>query len=275
MCCRRVRTGRSRQRRTRRRIATGVEDGNASRSGRPSRILATVSLTVAAPKAVRPASISYSTQPKAQISARWSTAAPRACSGAMYVAVPRMTPGCVIAVVMVGECDSDADTSDIGSSAFARPKSSTFTVPSGRSLMLAGFKSRWMTRCSCADSSASAICAAICSASSSRNRSARDALCEIVALDQFHHKGGHAPALFEAVDGGDVWVVQRGEGLGFTLEACEPISVVCERLGQDLDRDVAIQLRIAGAKNLPHAAFADAGDNFVDTETGTGSKRQG
>ena len=27
--------------------------------------------------------------------------------------------------------------------------------------------------------------------------------------------------------------------------------------------------------HLPHAAYADAGDNFVDTETCTGSKRQG
>ena len=89
-----------------------------------------------------------------------------------------------------------------------------------------------------------------------------------------YHKGGHAPALFEAVDGGDVWVVQRGEGLGFTLEAREPISVVRERLGQDLDRDVAIQLRVAGPEDLPHAAFADAGDHFVDTETGTGGKGQ-
>ena len=37
-----------------------------------------------------------------------------------------------------------------GSSAFASPKSSTFTVPSGRTLMLAGFRSRWMMPCSCA-----------------------------------------------------------------------------------------------------------------------------
>ena len=47
----------------------------------------------------------------------------------------------------------------IGSSiAFARPKSSTFTTPSGVILMLAGFRSRWTTPRSCAYSSASAIC---------------------------------------------------------------------------------------------------------------------
>ena len=31
-----------------------------------------------------------------------------------------------------------------GSSAFARPKSNTFTVPSGRTLMFCGFRSRWI-----------------------------------------------------------------------------------------------------------------------------------
>jgi hypothetical protein len=53
-----------------------------------------------------------------------------------------------------------------GSASFANPKSSTFTVPSGRTLMFAGFRSRWTIPCSCAASSASAICFAISSTSS-------------------------------------------------------------------------------------------------------------
>jgi hypothetical protein len=51
-------------------------------------------------------------------------------------------------------------------SAFASPKSSTLTTPSERSLIFAGFRSRWMMFCSCAASSASAICRAIGNASS-------------------------------------------------------------------------------------------------------------
>ena len=39
-----------------------------------------------------PVTISNTTTPKAQMSARLSTAAPRACSGLMYAAVPRMIP---------------------------------------------------------------------------------------------------------------------------------------------------------------------------------------
>ena len=41
---------------------------------------------------------------------------------------------------MVGDCDTLSDDVPAGSMALARPKSRTFTVPSGRSLMFAGFR---------------------------------------------------------------------------------------------------------------------------------------
>ena len=101
------------------------------------------------------------------MSARLSTVFPRACSGDIYAAVPRIIPACVMAgVVIVGDIDRLGDELAAGSIAFARPKSSTFTVLSPRTLMFAGFRSRWMTPCSCAASSASAICLAIGNASS-------------------------------------------------------------------------------------------------------------
>jgi hypothetical protein len=40
-------------------------------------------------------------------------------------------------------------------------------------------------------------------------------------------------------------MVQRRKGLGFAQEAREPLGVVRERLGQDLDRDVTIELGVA------------------------------
>ena len=80
-----------------------------------------------------------------------------------------------------------------GSSALASPKSSTLTVPSGRTLMLAGFRSRWMMPWSCAASSASAICRAIGSASSSGIGAAREALREVLPFDELHHQGGDSP----------------------------------------------------------------------------------
>ena len=59
--------------------------------------------------------------------------------------MPRITPRQVIggALVIVGELSGvRALVAEAGSTAFASPKSSTLTVPSGRTLMLAGFRSR-------------------------------------------------------------------------------------------------------------------------------------
>jgi hypothetical protein len=45
-------------------------------------------------------------------------------------------------VVIVGDVDRLDDIAPGGSIAFARPKSSTFTVPSSRTLIFAGLRSR-------------------------------------------------------------------------------------------------------------------------------------
>ena len=62
----------------------------------------------------------------------------------MYAAVPRIIPTPVMSagVVIVGAIDMLGDEPAAGSIAFASPKSSTFTVPSLRTLMFAGFRSR-------------------------------------------------------------------------------------------------------------------------------------
>ncbi len=74
-------------------------------------------------------------------------------------------PAAVACAVRVGDIERLAPSVSL-SHALARPKSSTLTVPSGRSLMLAGLRSRWTIPCSCAASRASAICSAIAVASS-------------------------------------------------------------------------------------------------------------
>ena len=164
---RRQRRSFTRQRRRSRRTAGGVEPGRPEKSGSASMTRASTSATSPPLNARVPVSISKSTQPNAQISARLSTGLPRACSGAMYAAVPRIIPARVIAgVVIVGDIDTLDKDPAAGSVAFARPKSRTFTAPSGRTFTLAGLRSRWTIPCSCAASSASAICVATSSASS-------------------------------------------------------------------------------------------------------------
>jgi len=79
--------------------------------------------------------------------------------------VPRIIPACVIAGV-VSDPNVLGDTPPGASTVFARPKSRTLTVPSLRTLMFAGLRSRWTIPCSWAASSASAIWRASGSASS-------------------------------------------------------------------------------------------------------------
>ena len=160
------------------------------------------------------------------MSARLSTVFPRACSGLMYAAVPRIIPACVIAgVVIVGDIDRLGDEPAAGSIAFARPKSSTFTVPSGAHLDVRGLQIavndallvRGFERLGDLLRDGQRFV--------ERNRAARDALREIVALDELHHERGDAAAFFEAVDRGDVRMIQRGEHFRFALEAREPIGI--------------------------------------------------
>ena len=69
-------------------------------------------------------------------------------------------------------------------------------------------------------------------------------------------------------------MIQRGERLRFAQEAREPLGVVRERLGQDLDRDVAVQLRIARSIDFAHAPTADGLDQGEDAEARAGGEGQ-
>ena len=178
-----------------------------------------------------------------------------------------MNPGCVIAMVMVGECDTDADTAGVGSSAFARPKSSTLTVPSGRSLMLAGFKSRWMTRCSCAARAPSAICARDLQCLVDRDGPLRDAIGERRPLDELHHERRDAARSPPARRCRDVGMVQRGEHFGFALKARQPLESAATSVGKHLERDVALQVRVGRAVHLAHPAHTDEGGHSVRSDS--------
>ncbi len=102
-------------------------------------------------------------QPNDQTSVRRSVSLPRACSGLMNSGVPTISPGVEVSMTTVGERDMSPAIGRL--IALASPKSRTLTLPSGVILMFAGFRSRWITPFSCANSSASAIWAPMRSAS--------------------------------------------------------------------------------------------------------------
>ena len=129
---------RSRQRRSSCRIAGGVVAGSASRSGVFVSTAASVSEIVSPSNSRRPVSISKSTTPNAQMSARLSTGLAARLLRRHVGRRPEDHPRLGAArAVSVGEFARPAACSPepvAGSIALASPKSSTFTVPSGAHL---------------------------------------------------------------------------------------------------------------------------------------------
>ena len=99
-----------------------------------------------------------------------------------------------------------------------------------------------------------------------RDWTAGDPLREVLALHQFHHDG----AVLEAVDLRDVGVIERRQGLRFAIESRQALGISGQRLGQDLDRDLPIEPRIAGPIHLAHATDAKLSRDFVDAEPASG-----
>ena len=66
----------------------------------------------------------------------------------------------------------------------------------------------------------------------------------------------------------DVSVVQAGKNLSFSLEPREPIRIDSKRLGQDLQGDLTVQLRISGLIDLSDTPLANEGGHVVMPESG-------
>ncbi len=71
----------------------------------------------------------------------------------------------------------------------------------------------------------------------------------------------------------DVRVVEGGEHLRFAAEAREPIRIARDGRDQNLDGHVAIELRVAGAIDLAHAAGAEQRDDVIGAELRAGIER--
>ena len=61
-------------------------------------------------------------------------------------------------------------------------------------------------------------------------------------------------------------MIERREQLRFALEARHAVGVRRERRRQDLQRDVAIQLRVARAIHFAHSPGAEGREDFVGAE---------
>src|SRR5580700_3375377 len=64
-------------------------------------------------------------------------------------------------------------------------------------------------------------------------------------------------------------MIQGGSSLGFNFKALQPIRVSRHQFGQNLNRDLTVQPRIARAIHLTHAARPQGRQNFILTESCT------
>src|SRR4029453_18565467 len=100
------------------------------------------------------------------------------------------------------------------------------------------------------------------------NRALRDLIRKRRSLNELQNErveSGAYPerALLEAVNRGDIRVIQRGKELRLTFKPCDALGIGGEDVWKDFQRDVAIQFGVAGAIHLTHSAGAKRRQNFV------------
>ena len=105
-----------------------------------------------------------------------------------------------------------------------------------------------------------------------RDRALGNSIGEGRSFDQFHDERADAVRVFDAVDVADVRMIERREHLGFATESRQAVRIIRDRREQHFDRDVAIQLAVASAVDLPHAAGPEVGEDLIRAEARAGSQ---
>ena len=93
---------------------------------------------------------------------------------------------------------------------------------------------------------------------------------ERLTIDQLHHERQHAVLFLEAVDRGDVWMVEGREDSRLPLEPRHALRVCHEGRWQRLQGDVPAQNHIVRPIHLPHPAGAERAVNLVRTDPAAG-----
>jgi hypothetical protein len=99
-----------------------------------------------------------------------------------------------------------------------------------------------------------------------RHRAGAQTIRQRLPFDQLEDERVHAVAVLEAVDRRDVRMGQRRKNAGLTLESGAPVRIVDDRTRENLDGDVAIERRVAGAVNLAHATRSNQRLNVIRTK---------
>ena len=107
------------------------------------------------------------------------------------------------------------------------------------------------------------------------HRPARHDGGEVVALDELHHQRAHAARFLDAVDRGDVGVVDGRQRLRLAGEAGQAFGVAGQSFRQHLQCGVALQVRVARPIDLAHPTGPERRDDLVRPDSGTRSEGLG
>jgi hypothetical protein len=102
-----------------------------------------------------------------------------------------------------------------------------------------------------------------------------DPIAERFTIHQFHDESRRNSTLLDSEQGGDVGMDQRREGECFPPEAGKTLRVGGISIGQDLQRDIAVQAGVAGAVDFAHSALAQQFHDIEGSETPAGLQRHG
>ena len=93
-------------------------------------------------------------------------------------------------------------------------------------------------------------------------------------LEQFRNRE-ELPVVNAGIeDRQDVRVRERSDGLRLPLEASTPIRVGRDRVGQDFDRHIAAEPRVARPVHLAHSTGAEGRNDLVRAKACAGGERQ-
>ena len=107
-----------------------------------------------------------------------------------------------------------------------------------------------------------------------RQRPLLQARGQRLAVQMRHDQVVRAIDAADVVDAADVGMVQGRDGASLALEAGPHIGIASDFARQDLDRDRAIEPRVARAIDLPHPAGPKGGEDLVRAEAGAGGEGQ-
>jgi hypothetical protein len=100
-------------------------------------------------------------------------------------------------------------------------------------------------------------------------RPSSQALGERLARHQFQDEVTRAAHFIEAMDGGDVRVVERRQQPSLAIEPGQPPGIMSPVIAQDLDADWAFELNVAGAEDPAHASRSDGAEDLVMAKPST------